>query len=182
MTFLSGGVPITSPFNPASLSGSDGSGSIQSGAFRGAQATALLQTTLPVGQDSITAVFSGDNNYAGSTSAPAIVNVQADFSIAAVPPSISISSPGGKGTTTLTITGQTGYNGTVNFSAASCAGLPRESTCSFSPASVTGSGSTTLTVTTTAPHTARLNGVERVDRRFWFHDRCRGPARLRIET
>lgn len=159
VTFLSGGVPISSPFNPASLSGFDGSGSIQSGAFRPAQATALLQTTLPVGQDSITAVFSGDNNYAGFTSAPTVVNVQADFSIAALPPSISVSSPGGKGMTTLTITGQTGFNGTVNFSAASCAGLPRESTCSFSPASVTGSGSTTLTVTTTAPHTARLNGV-----------------------
>ena len=160
VTFLSGGVPITSPFNPtSSLSGSDGSGSIQSGALRGAQAVALLQTTLPVGQDSITAVFSGDTNYAGSSSAPAVVNVQADFSVAAVPPSISISSPGGKGTTTLTITGQTGYNGTVNFSTTSCTGLPRESTCSFSPASVTGSGSTTLTVTTTAPHMARMTGV-----------------------
>ena len=158
VTFLSGGAPITSPFNPTSLGGSDGSGSIQSGAFRPAQGIATLQSTLPVGQDSITVLFGGDTNYIGSTSAAAVVNVQADFSIAAAPPSISISSPGGKGTTTLTITGQTGYNGTVNFSAASCTGLPHESTCSFSPASVTGSGSTTLTVMTTAPHAARLSG------------------------
>jgi hypothetical protein len=58
----------------------------------------------------------------------------------------------------LTVTGQPGFSGTINFSAASCAGLPRESTCSFNPASVTNSGSTTLTVSTTAAHSASLEG------------------------
>ncbi len=38
--------------------------------------------------------------------------------------------------------------GTVNLS---CSGLPNESTCSFNPASVTGTASTTLTISTTAP-------------------------------
>jgi hypothetical protein len=57
---------------------------------------------------------------------------------------------------TLTVTGQPGYSGTINFSAASCSGLPRESTCSFNPAAVTSSGTTTLTVSTTAAHSARL--------------------------
>ena len=91
------------------------------------------------------------------------MNVQADFAFAADAPSITIASPGGSGTITLTVTGQPGYNGTINFPAASCSGLPRESTCSFSPASVTGSGSTTLTISTTAAHSARLEGPA-----WWF--------------
>src|SRR6185369_3877317 len=69
---------------------------------------------------------------------------------------MTIASPGGSGTLMLTITGQSGYNSTINFTAASCSGLPRESTCSFSPAAVTGSGSSTVTVTTTAAHNAKL--------------------------
>ncbi len=46
-----------------------------------------------------------------------------------------------------------GFKGMVNFS---CSGLPTESKCSFSPASLTGGGSTTLTITTTAPKTSML--------------------------
>jgi hypothetical protein len=50
----------------------------------------------------------------------------------------------------LSVTGVNGYDGTITFSAASCTGLPAGSSCSFSPASVTGSGTTTLTISTTA--------------------------------
>src|SRR5262249_283365 len=67
------------------------------------------------------------------------------------------------GTLTFTINGDTGYNGTVNFSGASCSGLPREAKCSFSPASITGNGQTTLTITTTAPKTAAVRGT-----RLWL--------------
>jgi hypothetical protein len=91
------------------------------------------------------------------------VNVEADFAFAADAPSVTIASPGGRGTLTLTVTGQPGYAGTINFPATSCSGLPRESTCSFSPASVTGSGSTTLTISTKAAHSARLEGPA-----WWF--------------
>jgi len=138
--------------------GTDGSGNIQSGGLTAAAAVATLVTALPTGQNVITAQYSGDSNYAASSSAPTTVTVQADFTFAATTTAITIANPGGSGTTMLTITGQPGYTGTINFSAASCAGLPRESTCSFNPASVTNSGSTTLTVTTTAPHSARLEG------------------------
>jgi hypothetical protein len=41
--------------------------------------------------------------------------------------------------------------------------LPRESACIFSPASITGSGSTTLTISTHAAHSARLEGPA-----WWF--------------
>jgi subtilase family serine protease len=154
VTFLSGGTPIAG--NPVSVTGTDGSASIQSGAFTAAQGTASLQASLPTGQNIVTAQYSGDSNYAGSTAPATTVNVQADFAFSSSVPTITIPSPGGSGMATLTVTGQPGYSGTINFSAASCSGLPRESTCSFNPAAVTSSGTTTLTVSTTAAHSARL--------------------------
>lgn len=60
----------------------------------------------------------------------------------------------------LTITGQPGYNGTISFNAASCSNLPRESTCSFNPPSVTGSGQSTVTVATSPPRRAALSRFE----------------------
>lgn len=157
VTFLAGGAPIANAVNPA-VFGSDGSANIQNGAFRAAHGTAVLVTTLPVGQNSVTAQYSGDLNYVGSTSAATHVNVIADFAFEAAGPSMTIASPGGSGTMVLKVTGQPGYNGVINFSAASCDGLPHESTCSFNPVSISGSGSTTVTVSTTAPHTAKLVG------------------------
>jgi len=78
---------------------------------------------------------------------------EGDFSLSASPTAVSITSAGGTGTTVLTVTGTTtpqNYTGTINFSNASCSGLPALSTCSFSPATITGSGTTTITITTTA--------------------------------
>jgi Bacterial Ig-like domain (group 3) len=158
VTFLLGGTPIAGPDNPVVADGTDGSASIQNGAFTAALGTASLTTVLPTGQDIITAHYSGDANYTGSTSSPTTVNVQPDFLFAPAAPSILIPSPGGSGTVMLTVTGTTGYSGTINFSAASCSGLPRESTCSFNPTSVTNSGSTRLTISTRGAHSARLEG------------------------
>jgi subtilase family serine protease len=158
VTFLLGGTPITGSGNPATVIGVNGSGSIQTGAFQSALGGASFVTDLPVGQDTITAQYSGNANYTGSTSSAVVVTVQADFAFASATPSITIANPGGSGTAMLTVAGQSGYNGTVNFTSTSCSGLPRESTCSFNPASLTGSGSTTLTIRTTAPRSARLEG------------------------
>jgi subtilase family serine protease len=74
-----------------------------------------------------------------------------NFSLSASPSAVTIASAGGSGTTVLSVTGVNGYNGTISFSAASCSGLPAGSSCSlFVPASVTGTGTTTLTISTTA--------------------------------
>jgi subtilase family serine protease len=73
-----------------------------------------------------------------------------DFSLSASPSAVTIATPGDSGTTVLSVTGVNGYNGTITFSSASCTGLPAGSSCSFVPASVTGSGTTTLTISTTA--------------------------------
>jgi subtilase family serine protease len=85
--------------------------------------------------------------------------VAPDFSIALTgtapaPTTLTVSAPGGTAATTLTITAENGYSGTVN--SFTCTGLPAETTCGFSPASITSSGSTQLTVTTTAATSSQL--------------------------
>ena len=155
MIFLSNGSSLNAG-NPIPVSGVDGMGNIQTGAFRTSQANAGGSFVLPAGQNSITAQYSGDTNYAGSTTSATVVNVQSDFAFAAAAPTMTIAAPGGHGSLSFSIIGQSGYNSTINFTAASCSGLPRESTCSFNPAAVTGSGSSTVTVTTTAAHNAKL--------------------------
>jgi subtilase family serine protease len=68
-------------------------------------------------------------------------------------PSTLTLSPGGSATATVTITGVNGFNGTVNFSTGVAATLSGV-TGTLSPTSVTGNGTTTLTVT--ASQTARF--------------------------
>jgi hypothetical protein len=67
-----------------------------------------------------------------------------DFTVAASPSSQSVLA-GGSTTYTITTTGVNSFSGTVSFSAS---GLPTGATASFSPTTVAGSGSTTMTVTT----------------------------------
>jgi hypothetical protein len=116
---------------------------------------------LPTGANTITAQYAGDANFTASTSAPITVNVAADFDFTPTTAPITVTR-GSSGTTTFTIAGHTGYNSTINFGSNSCLGLPAESSCSFAPASVVGSGSTVLTIKTTAPKTASLTPLN-----FW---------------
>lgn len=124
-------------------------------------AATLNTSALPLGQDTVSAQFAGDSNYLASTAASITVNVQADFTVSPASNSVTIGAPGGSGTLAITVTGNPGYNSTINFTSSSCSGLPRESTCSFNPPSLTGSGQTTLTITTTAPRSAVANKVQR---------------------
>jgi hypothetical protein len=120
-----------------------------------AQSIATYQATLPDGANSVTAQFPGDASYTASTSSAITLTVAADFNLAFTGNAgsvMNIAAPGSSGTLTLTVTGSAGYNGTVSFT--KCTGLPLYSACTFNPASVTGSGSTTLTVTTTAAHSS----------------------------
>jgi hypothetical protein len=124
------------------------------------QGIATYQTSaLPNGQDAITAQYTDDSNYTGSTSTAITVNVAMDFSVAFTGSTgsvMTIAAPGGSGSLTLTVTGQPGYNGTVTFAANACQGLPATATCSFNPPSVTGHGNTTVTVRTVASHSNLL--------------------------
>jgi Bacterial Ig-like domain (group 3) len=120
-----------------------------------AQGTATMPVVLPDGTDSITAQYLADTNYTASTSSAITLTVAPDFSLAftdTAGPVMTIAAPGGSGTLTLAVTGGAGYKGTVNFTG--CTHLPLSTSCTFTPASVTGSGSTKLTFTTTAPRSA----------------------------
>src|SRR5204863_803791 len=69
-----------------------------------------------------------------------------DCSLAASPGS-QTSAPGAGTSYTVTVTGGTGFAGTVTFAVS---GLPTGATASFAPSSVTGSGSTAMSVSTAA--------------------------------
>jgi hypothetical protein len=127
-----------------------------------AQATAsFTDSQLAVGQYTITASYAGDSNYTSSTSAPLTLNVQPDFAMVVTTPVIV--TRGQNATLSVSITAENGYAGTASFGPSACSGLPKESSCTFSPTSVTGSGSTQLTISTMGPHTvAALRGVSTV--------------------
>src|SRR5215469_9795999 len=124
-----------------------------------ASGSASMTIQLPLGQANLTAQYSGDTNYLASNASAVALTVSPDFQIPATLGTVSIASPGQSGTISMAITGGAGYKGTIAFSAASCTGLPFSATCSFTPASVTGSGSTTIMVSTTAPHTSQLHPI-----------------------
>jgi subtilase family serine protease len=134
-------------------------------------AASLTTTAIPAGTQFVFANYSGDANYSPSTASTAeVVAGAASFTVTAAPATINISQPGGTGLTTLMFAGANGFSGTIALSAASCTGLPAESSCSFGPSSVTlssgtTSANTTLTVTTTAKSSTPLTVFARPDRR-----------------
>lgn len=166
VTFFDNGMQIGTP---QTVTGGQFTTDPSTGSVTGVNVTAALVTSaLTSGGNSITAQYSGDSNYSGST-APAInVGTEADFAFAAGNNSVTVSSPGGSATNSLTVTGQTGYNGTINFTGAACGGLPALTSCSFSPTSVAGNGSTTVTIKTTAPTSAALHPLRWTGMGFVF--------------
>ncbi len=70
------------------------------------------------------------------------------FTLQEAPGSLALNN-GAKGTITLTLTPEYGFNSAINLS---CSGLPSGASCSFNPATVTPNGSAaTTTLTVTAP-------------------------------
>jgi len=74
------------------------------------------------------------------------VNPQGNFGLSASPNSLTIVQ-GASGTSTITVTPQNGFNGSVSLSAS---GLPAGVTASFSPSSTTSASTLTLTASSTA--------------------------------
>ena len=118
--------------------------------------TAIFTTTaMPAGTNVVTATYQGDATITSSTSSAVTVNVtQPDFSFPASVTFSPASVPAGQSVSTqLTITPVVGA-ATVNFSPASCSGLPAGATCSFNPSSVTFGGVTPVGTTTVTISTA----------------------------
>ncbi len=137
VTFSATGLPsgATATFSPTSVTTS-GSSTL----------TVTTNATLtPTGTFTIT-ITGTSGSTVHSTTVSLVVNAPAapDFSISATPASQTVVQ-GNSTTYTATITALNGFAGTVTFTAS---GLPTGATASFNPASVTTSGSSTLTVTT----------------------------------
>ncbi len=119
----------------------------------GAASITIPAGSLSGGADTLTATYSGDGTYAGS-SGTAAVTVSPVVVAATVPSGVS---PGGSTTSNVTFSAGSNYSGTMKMSctlASSPSGAQSLPTCSLNPTTVNiaaaGTGSTTLTVQTTA--------------------------------
>ena len=116
----------------------------------------LTITSLPVGSNSITAVYSGDVNFSGESSEAvtvAVTTLTPAMTLQAFTPGSLTLVQGQTGTFTSTIVTDATFSGKVTFT---CAGAPTEATCTVSPASLvlTGgqSSAVTVVVATTSPN------------------------------
>jgi hypothetical protein len=141
----------TSPAPTGTVQFYDGSTPLGSAVTLTAGSASYSTTSLAPGAHTITAVYSGDTNFISSTSAAITENIE-DVTPVLGSPSVSVA-PGGSVTETLTLTALGGLNEATTFA---CSGLPAGASCSFNPMSVTGSGSTTLTITTTGSTAALI--------------------------
>src|SRR5207244_338793 len=122
----------------------DNGTSLGTSSLSNGQAT-FSTSTLSVGSHTITAQYGGDSNFTGSsgTTTQTVNAAQAGFTITASPTSASVRA-GKTATYTVTVTASGGFTGTVQFSGSWTGPNP-----TFSPPSVTGSGSSTMKVSTT---------------------------------
>ena len=135
VTFSVSGLPAgASPtFTPATLSGA-GTSSLS---------ITTLATT-PLGSYPLT--ITGTDGVLTHTTSVTLVITTPDFSLTATPASQTVV-VGNTANYTATVTALNGYAGTVSFSVS---GLPAGASPTFTPPSVTGSGSSGLAITTTA--------------------------------
>jgi CubicO group peptidase (beta-lactamase class C family) len=138
----------------------NGTASLGTGTLNATGLATLTTSFSTAGTNSITAQYSGDAIFKGSTSTPLSETIVPVGVSATVSPNPLTIKSGSSGTLTITLTPTGGYTGTVSFS---CGTLPTHASCTFAPTSVAITASTTtatdtLTVnTTTAPVTAMLS-------------------------
>ena len=110
---------------------------------------------LDAGTHIISASYSGDGSFNPSTTTQSqSFTITPGFFIALSAPqsAVVISAPGLSGTAAFSLSSSTGFNGSISFS---CSKLPTGASCSFSPTTITASGTPantpgTITITTTA--------------------------------
>ncbi len=120
----------TATFNPTSINGA-GSSTL----------TVATSTSTPGGTYTLT-ITGSSSGISHSTTVTLIVTAP-DFTIDATPASLSVTR-GSSGNYTVTISAVSGFNGAVNLSVT---GLPSRTTATFTPTSITGSGTSTLRIT-----------------------------------
>jgi len=110
------------------------------GIVLGADGKATSTITLPGGSHSLSALYSGNATHAASASAVSTLAATAgaapDFSIAIAPGSVSLKQ-GQSGTAVVTVTPLNAASLTAPmFVTISCAGLPDQTSCTFTPANI----------------------------------------------
>lgn len=139
----------------------NGSGSFQNGSSDTATPNGIY--TFDTGTHTISAKYSGDASFNSDTIIPtSTFTITPGFfaTTGNVTPTVTISAPGGSGTTSVSVSYSTGFTGTIAL-ACSSTGMPAGTACKFSPASIAASGKVTttssnITVTTTAAAAAAL--------------------------
>jgi hypothetical protein len=170
VTFNATVTPGTSGVPTGTVSFFDGSTQIGASSLSAGSAT-VSTSILTAGSHSITAVYSGDNNYNPSTSSPVneVVSI-ADFSLSSTALTPTTTPAGGSAQWTITINPSGGFNpSTVSVNCAVTPVVSDPVTCSVSSVSVSaGVGTATLRVSTTA---SQANARRLADRKS-------GPAKL----
>lgn len=136
VNFSVSGLPQSSnaSFNPTSVT-----------SYGTSTLTVYTNSSTPSGTYTLT-IIGTYGSLSHSTTVTLVVNSAAtgDFSINAAPPTVTVTCPA-SGAYAVTVGSINGFTGTVSFSVS---GLPPRSSASFSPTSVSGSGTSTLTVKT----------------------------------
>jgi uncharacterized repeat protein (TIGR03803 family) len=154
---VSGGTGNPTPSGTVTLS--SGSYSTQQTLASGAASFTIAAGTLGNGANTLTASYSGDATYAVASSTTTVTVEPVSISTTVPSPA----SPGSSTTSSVTLTGSTGYSGMMNLSCSltsSPTGAVSLPTCVLNPASVAlascGVGTSTLTVKTTAASSTAL--------------------------
>lgn len=137
VSFSVSGLPsgASSAFNPNSVTGS-GSSTL----------TVNSSSSTPLGTYPLT-ITATSGSLVHTTSVTLVVNAATDFSLSATPTSRTIARKS-QGTFAVSVSPVNGFSGAVSLS---LSGLPGRTSSSFSPASITGSGNSTLTISVNKP-------------------------------
>jgi len=122
------------------------------GSLNSSGVATYASASLPVGANSITAVYSGDGNFNVNALAATTVTVTAltaGFTLALSPSSATVSH-GQTAVTTLTLTANATFSGAVTLA---CSGVPSNATCTINPGTLTlvanGVGTASVVIATT---------------------------------
>jgi hypothetical protein len=142
---------MTGGFSSAVTFGTTGLPSGASATFSPASSSASGSTTMTVTTTGAVAPNNYSFNITGTSgglvqSIPATLSVTSGFSLSNSG-NVTVTAAGSNGSTTITLTASAGLTGATTLSAS---GLPNNATASFSPSSITGSGTSTLTFMTPA--------------------------------
>jgi streptogramin lyase len=154
VTFTAMVTSLTSGSPTGSVEFLDGSTVLGSATLNASDTATFTTNSLSAGLHKITALYSGDQDFSGATSAPLAEIITApDFSLMLNPTSLTLK-PGQSGVVTVQFVPMGGFTGTATFS---CSGLPVGATCAFSPAQLSADGSNTtvstkMTISTTGPN------------------------------